>query len=211
MLETQDSQEPLEARRRIASHVPEADYVPTSRVLLWKLGYALLTPEEAKQPDLRVVREERLAEVPAREREPIILLTAGRGPHASDPRVVGAVRRPAGLHELYRLIQAALEERPRSVPRVPTSLSARATSEMHRWDLVVQSLSENGCLVTGPKLPPLDTVLELEIELPWGPKVPATAVAAYEQAGSLGLVFHNITLGERNKLGKVVVDLLGRL
>jgi hypothetical protein len=59
-------------------------------------------------------------------------------------------------------------------------------------------------------LPPLDTQLELRIELPWGESVDATAVAAYEQGGRLGLVFHGITLGARKQLAKTVLKLLQR-
>jgi hypothetical protein len=158
-----------------------------------------------------VVRDDRLAEVAAPHAEPIILLTQGRGRKSRDPRVLGSVKRPAGLHELYRLIQAALEEQPRSVPRAPCSLVARGSSEDARWDLVVHSLSESGCLVTGPELPAIDTALDLEIELPWGVSIATPAVAAYEQGGCLGLVFHGITLNARKNLGKAVLQLLERL
>ena len=201
----------LEARTCIASHASDGDYAPTSRNLLWKLGYALVPPEEAEAPALRVVRDDRLSEVPAPLGEPIILLTQGRGRKARDPRVLGSVKRPAGLHELYRLIQAALEEQPRSVPRAPCSLVARGSHEDLHWDLVVKSLSESGCLVTGAELPSIETKLELEIDLPWGVKIATPAVAAYEQGGSLGLVFHGVTLGGRKQLGKVVLQLLDRL
>jgi hypothetical protein len=200
----------MEPRVCIASHASESDYVPTSRALLWKLGYSLVPAEEAEAPELRVVREDRLGELPEHAAAPIILITTGRQAKRGGKHVVGTVRRPAGLHELYRLIQAALEETPRSVPRVPASLEARATSETNEWKLTVESLSENGCLVAGPMLPPLDTQLELRIELPWGESVDATAVAAYEQGGRLGLVFHGITLGARKQLAKTVLKLLQR-
>jgi hypothetical protein len=201
----------LETRTCIASHASDADYAPTSRNLLWKLGYALVPAEEAEAPALRVVRDDRLAEVAAPHAEPIILLTQGRGRKSRDPRVLGSVKRPAGLHELYRLIQAALEEQPRSVPRAPCSLVARGRSEERRWDLVVQSLSESGCLATGAELPAIDTAFELEMELPWGLQIATPAVAAYEQGGSLGVVFHGVTLGARQKLAKAVLQLLERL
>ena len=201
----------LESRRCIASHASESDYAPTSRVLLWKLGYDLVPAEDAEAPELHVVREDRLGEIPMSAREPIILLTVGRNRRPSEPRFVGRVRRPAGLHELYQLIQAALEETPRSVPRVPTSLEALATGEGQQWKLVVESFSENGCLVSGDALPALETVLELDIELPWGERVSASGVAAYEQGGKLGLVFNGITLAARKSLAKVVTKLLQRM
>jgi hypothetical protein len=152
---------------------------------------------------------ERLAEVPP-PAAPINLLTLGERARAEDPRVAGAVRRPAGLHALYRLIQSALEETPRSVPRVATSLVARARSAQTEWTLGVRSLSENGCLVEGPELPPLETALRLEIELPWGERLATPAVAAYEQGSGLGLVFHGITVAARRRIAKAVVSLLQR-
>jgi hypothetical protein len=193
----------------IASHAADSDYAPTSRTLLWKLGYALLPPEEAHQPALRVVREDRLDEVDTNV--PIILLTRGRTPRARDPRVAGALHRPAKLHELYRLIQAALEEQPRTVPRVATSLRATGTADTKTWRFEVRSLSENGCLVAGPALPSQGTALELDIELPWGHRVASPAVAAYEQGEQLGLVFHGITLGARKKMARAVMELLKRV
>jgi len=201
----------VEARTCIASHASEGDFAPTSRSLLWKLGYALVPAEEAEAPALRVVRDDRLAEVAAPHAEPIILLTQGRGRKSRDPRVLGSVKRPAGLHELYRLIQVALEEQPRSAPRAPCSLVAHGSNADGRWELVVQSLSESGCLVAGAELPAIDTAFELAIELPWGVSIATPAVAAYEQGGSLGLVFHGVTLNARKKLAKAVLQLLERL
>jgi len=200
-----------EPRFAIASHAADSDYAPTSRVLLWKLGYALLPPEEAGSPALRVVRDDRLDEIPSPTAEPIILLTRARNAKPVDPRVVGSVRRPAGLHELYRLFQAATEAHPRAVPRVPCALRAIATSDGQRFDLRVTSLSENGCLVASERLPALDLRLALEIEMPWGERVGGPAVAAYEQGDQLGLVFHDIKLAERKKLVKAVTQLLERL
>jgi hypothetical protein len=200
----------LDPRRCIASHAADSDYSPPSRVLLWKLGYALVPASETASPDLRIVREDRLAEV-ADSVEPIILLAHGRRARARDPRVVGRVRRPGRLHEIYRLLQAALEPNPRAVPRVDVDLIARATSETgDYYDLIVRSLSESGALVTGPKLPPLQTRLALSVEMPWGERIEVPADAAYEQREALGLVFHNITLNTRRRVAKLVLKLLER-
>lgn len=201
----------LDGRLCIASHAQDSDYAPASRVLLWKLGYALLPPEEAPEPAVRVVREDRLDEVSGPTREPIILLTRGRRRHSDDPRVLGSLRSPAGLHELYRLIQAATEAHPRAVPRVPCSLKARASTDLHHWDLTVTSLSENGGLARGVPRPRLESRVMLEIELPWGESVGGPAVAAYEQGEDLGFVFHDIKLADRKLLTKAVVKLLDRI
>ncbi len=199
-----------EPRLCIASHAADSDYAPTSRVLLWKLGYALVPANEASEPALRVVRDDRLAEVAATPSVPIILLTRERSARAHDPRVAGTLRRPARLHELYRLIQASLEAHPRSVPRVPTSLRASGTAADQRWEFEVRSLSENGCLVTGANRPREGQSFALDIELPWGQRLATPAVAGYEQRECLGLVFHGITLGARKKMAKAVLELLSR-
>ena len=199
-----------EPRLCIASHASDSDYAPTSRVLLWKLGYALVPAAEATEPSLRVVRDDRLGEIAATPGVPIILLTRERSACTHDPRIAGTLRRPAHLHELYRLIQAVLEENPRSVPRVPTSLRGKGGVEDQHWDFAVRSLSENGCLVAGAKLPRQGTSFSLDIELPWGQRLATPAVAAYEQGECLGLVFHGITLGARKKIAKAVLELLSR-
>jgi hypothetical protein len=90
-------------------------------------------------------------------------------------------------------------------------LRATADTEAQRFALTVTSLSENGCLVRGDRLPPLDTRVALAIELPWGERVGGPAVAAYEQGDQLGLVFHDIKLAERKKLTRAVTQLLERL
>ncbi len=62
------------------------------------------------RPDLLLVDERRLAEVMpgdtvGYDSVPIVLLCGRHGATGADPRIVGAVKRPAGLHDLYRLLQ----------------------------------------------------------------------------------------------------------
>jgi hypothetical protein len=199
-----------EPRRCIAAHAVDSDFAPTARVLLWKLGYALVPASEPATPQLRIVREDRLPEVEGAD-EPIILLAHGRRARSRDSRVVGRVNRPGRLHEIYRLLQVALEPHPRAVPRVATDLVARGTSDVgDYWDFIVRSLSESGCLITGPKLPPLDTALTLSIEMPWGERIDVPGDAAYEQRDGLGIVFHGMRVGTRRRLAKLVLKLLER-
>lgn len=199
-------------RRCIATHVPASDYSPTSPALLWKLGYALVPAADAGTPDVRIVREEELAQVPEREIPVIALAGPSRPPGIDDPRVIGTVRRPAGMHELYRLLQLSLESHPRAIPRVPVDLAAHAQSANgDQWDLRVESLSENGCLVTGVKLPTLETALTMRIEMPWGERIIVPADVAYERRNQRGLVFHGITVGNQRRLAKLVLRLLERL
>jgi hypothetical protein len=200
----------LEGRRRVASYAAESDYAPFARAMLWKLGYAVLPPDELETPEARIVCESRLVEVASLPPLPLILLTDRRPPESGDARVTGSVRRPAGVHPLYQLLQVALEENPRGVPRVPTSLPARASWGTRAYDLVVRSLSQNGCLLAGPKLPALDSQTELAIELPWGEKIEVAAQIAYEQGGSAGAVFQAMTLAEQQRIAKLVTRLLQR-
>jgi hypothetical protein len=200
----------LRGKRRVASHATDSDYVPFARSMLWKLGYAVLPPGELAAPEARIVCESRLAEVASLPPLPLILLTDRRPPEGGDARVHGSVRRPAGVHPLYQLLQTALEEHPRGVPRVEVSLPARATAGPRAFDVVVRSLSENGCLLAGPKLPPLDSQSELVIELPWGEKIEVTALVSYEQAGDAGAVFQAMTIAAQQRIGKLVTRLLQR-
>jgi hypothetical protein len=200
----------LEGRRRVASYAAESDYAPFARAMLWKLGYAVLPPDELEAPEARIVCESRLAEVASLPPLPLILLTDRRPPEGGDARVTGSVRRPAGVHPLYQLLQVALEENPRGVPRVPTSLPARASCGPRAFDLVVRSLSQNGCLLAGPKLPTLDSQAQLAIELPWGEKIEVAAQIAYEQGGSAGAVFQAMTLTEQQRIAKLVIRLIQR-
>ena len=93
----------LAGKRRIASYALERDYAPFARSLLWKLGYAVLPAEEVSDPELRIVREDRLGEIAKLPPLPMILITDRRQPESGDARVTGTVRRPAGVPPLYRL------------------------------------------------------------------------------------------------------------
>jgi hypothetical protein len=200
-----------EARRRIATHAARSDFAPTVHVLLGRLGYDLLAADEAHDPALRIAREERFGELPDESIPVIALAGRKRIDRSGDPRVVGTVKRPASLHALYRLLQIALEPRPRAVPRVEADLAAHAQSANgDQWELRVTSLSENGCLVTGSKLPPLGTALTMRVEMPWGERITVPADVAYERREEIGLVFHGNTLGNQRRLAKLVVRLLER-
>jgi hypothetical protein len=205
------SSDSLAGKRRIASYALERDYAPFARSLLWKLGYAVLPAEEVSDPELRIVREDRLAEIAKLPPLPMILITDRRQPESGDARVTGTVRRPAGVPPLYRLMQSALEEHPRAVPRVASALKARASNDVYTYDLEVRSLSENGCLLAGPKLPALDTTWTLHVEFPWGEKIDVTAIVSYEQGGNVGALFQSMTLATRERMAKLVARLLDRL
>ncbi len=186
--------------RLVVCHARPEAFVPFTRSILARLGYALVSPEEwvdspayaAREPDLRIVDERRLEELPPADRRgtPVLLLTGRQGVRTRDRRVVGAVLRPAGLHELYRLLQRTLEARPRSVPRVETRLPARIRHREREWAAWVRSLSENGCLLESPERLPLGAELEISFGLPGRGSVKTRAASTYELPPATGLVFH---------------------
>ncbi len=187
-------------RRLIVSYARPEAFVPLARVILSNMGYAILSEVEWREapawaqrtPELRIVDESRLAEVPDDGEVhpvPMILLTGRRGVEPGDPRILGAVRRPAGLHELYRLIQQALETTPRAAPRLPTNLPARCRRGDREWAASVLSLSENGCLLRSVEPLGLGTELEIAFDLPRVGTVATSAETAYQLLPDTGLVF----------------------
>lgn len=198
----------LLGKRRIASHAIDRDYAPVARSLLWKLGYAVLAADELPDPELRIVHEDRLAELDGLAPLPVVLLTERRETGSGDSRVVGAVRCPAGVRPLYELLQAALEELPRTALRVAVSLPAVASRGSESFALEVRSISEAGCLLAGPRLPALDRTLDLRVEFPWGETLQVEAAIAYEQAGRVGAVFQGMTIASRARAEKLVGRLL---
>ena len=96
------------AKRVLISHAGPEAFAPMTRVILAKLGYLVLMPEEAAsirdladaRPLVRLLDERQMAEIPDDgDGIPIILLTGRHGATGADPRIAGAVKRPAGMHE----------------------------------------------------------------------------------------------------------------
>jgi hypothetical protein len=205
-------------RRLLVAHAQPEAFAPMARTILTRTGYRIVDVEElshlppsfaARRPDLRLVDERRLGEVPEDGEAgsvPIILLTGRHGVSGVDPRIVGAVARPAGLHELYRLVQAVLEERPRSTPRVPTHLAARCRRDGREWTASVLSLSENGCLLRCTEPVSLRTDVELEFALPRAGSIWTAAEVAYQLPPDLGLVFHSTAAAVRRSIAEFVLE-----
>ncbi len=187
-------------RRILVCHAAPEAFAPMSRTILAKLGFRIVAPEDypalaeamdRDRPDLRIVDERRLAEVPDESPAvPIVVLSGRHGVTGADSRIVGAVRRPAGMHELYRLVQEVLEETPRSTPRIPTHLTARCRRQGREWRAAVLSLSENGCLLRSPEPLMLGSSLEISFDLPVSGALHCDAEVAYQLLPDLGLVFH---------------------
>lgn len=202
----------------IVSHAAPDAYAPMTRPILAKLGYAILMPEEHESlrgvrdlapPILRIVDERQLAEIADEGISlPLIVLTGRHGVAGVDSRIIGAVRRPAGMHELYRLIQQVTEETPRSTPRVPTHLHARARRDGREWGCTVLSLSENGCLVRTPEPLMLGARLEISFSLPRTGAIAVEAESAYQLVPDVGLIFHAIPARLREAIAGFVTSAL---
>jgi hypothetical protein len=184
-----------------------------TRAILAKLGYAILLPEEIEsvtggtgvRPVLRIVDERQLAEVPEEaDHLPIIVLTGRHGVTGADSRIVGAIRRPAGMHELFRLIQQVTEDTPRSTPRVATHLTARGRLDGRTWPATVLSLSGNGCLIRTPEPLTLGTRLDLEFTLPVSGEIRVQAEMAYQLLPDAGLIFHGVPTRQRQAIERYV-------
>lgn len=197
--------------------------MPRCRAILARLGYRILSRDDFEaiaeesgearpRPDLLLVDERRLLEVPEPEPGvspvPILLLTGRHGATGADPRVRGAIRRPAGVHDLHRLLQQVLEETPRSTPRVPTHLRGRCLRAGLEWDVAVLSLSENGCLLRSPEPLPLGTHVELRFALPRDGALALRAETAYQLVPDLGLVFSGVDAPSREAISRFVVEAL---
>jgi hypothetical protein len=172
----------------------------------------LRASEPSLTVDLFLIDDRRLDEVDTAEEAdaetavPIVLLTGKQGASGADPRVVGAVKRPAGLHDLYRLLQQVFEDTPRSTPRVATRLLARCAEGDRSWESRVLSLSENGCLLRSPEAIALGQRIQLEFSLPGSGQVCLEAEATYQLLPDVGLVFNAVPPARRKTLERFVTD-----
>jgi hypothetical protein len=208
--------------RLLVAHARQEAFAPKTWSILGKLGYEILTPEQFEnqphvdnrdsvRPDLRIVDERRLGEIPEIETNgpvPVIVLTGRHGVTGAETRIVGAVKRPAGLHDLYRLLQQVFEDNPRATPRVPTHIRATCRRRGREWIGAVLSLSENGCLLRSPEPVLLGSQLELSFELPRVGPVELWAESAYQLLPDFGLVFSALAPADRDAISAYVADAL---
>ncbi|MCZ6463619.1 MAG: PilZ domain-containing protein [Proteobacteria bacterium] len=207
--------------RTLVAHARAEAFAPRTRSILGNLGYRIVMLEEleellggaeAPRPDLRIVDERRLSEVPEDDGAgpvPMIVLTGRHGVTGADSRIVGALMRPAGLHDLYCLLQQVFEQHPRSAPRVPTHLRAVCRRRGEEWSGAVLSLSENGCLLRSTEPLTLGTRLELCFELPRVGPIELWAETAYQLVPDMGLVFSALAPAHREAIVSYVDDALG--
>jgi hypothetical protein len=184
--------------RVILSLAPPQSYVALARLKLSQVGYSVVSEDRwdshygnvRRAPDLVIVDAERAHELNGL---PGILLYA-RGQNVPwAPSAVGSIERPAGFHDLYRLVQAALEANPRATPRVPTSIRARVRGAGSDAEAQVVSLSRGGCLLRRENPPDPGDEVALEFELPRCGTLQITGRTVYRRAGEAGLVFRNLS------------------
>ena len=208
--------------RTILLYAARESLAPMTDVILAKLGYAIVDPADFEQmcseqpeigPDLLLVDERRLVEATTWGEDgdgevPIVLLTGQHGATGADRRIVGAVKRPAGMHDLYRLLQQVFEDTPRSTPRIATQLRAQCSRGPRRWEGRVLSLSENGCLMRSPEEIPLGQKIQLSVELPRAGGILLEAEAAYQLLPDIGLVFSAVPVAQRQTIERFVAQSL---
>src|SRR5262245_31504544 len=213
----QTGMEPAGLKRVLISHAGPEAFAPMTRVILAKLGYLVLLPDEAasirdfadERPLVRLLDERQMAEIPDDgDGIPIILLTGRHGATGADPRIAGAVKRPAGMHKLSCSIQQLTEDTPRSTPRVPTHLPARCRSDGREWNTALLSLSENGCLVRSPEPLSLGRRVELSFELPRSGRLELEAETAYQLLPDVGMIFHATRQSDREAIAAFVTNTL---
>jgi hypothetical protein len=179
--------------RRIEVRVPSRDFSVDVQQALERLGYEFVSASSrAAAPDARIVASGRLRRLPARASEPVILFGGSGSRDLDDPRVVGVVRPPATIRELYPLLQIALEAHPRAAARVPAVLAAR--SFRHGIDApgAIVTLSEGGCLLRSAAGLPGSGALQLQFTLPNGGMVHTRAEPRYQVGKESGLEFEGL-------------------
>jgi len=202
-------------RRIVLTHAGREGFTDMTRTILAKLGYPILSPEDFAhrcehsgfvEPALRIVDERQLADVPedAWPALPIVVLSGRHGVTGVDPRIVGAVRRPAGMHELYRLIQEVLEDTPRATPRTPTHLQARCEWDGKEWSGTILSLSESGCLLRSTEPQMLGARLRIRFSMPPLGSLELEADVAYQLIPELGMVFQSTQPAERAMIAEFI-------
>jgi hypothetical protein len=188
------------APRVILSLAPTQSYVPLARIKLSQAGYSIVSEESwealygnvGRAPDLVIVDAERMSELAGLPG--ILLYSRGQSvPWA--PTAVGTIERPAGFHDLYRLVQAALEPNPRATPRVSTSIRARlrGADGVDDDEAQVISLSRGGCLLRRKNPPDAGQEVALEFELPRCGTVEIIGRTVYRRAHEAGVVFRNLS------------------
>jgi len=203
----------------LVSHARSEAFVEKTVAILARLGYEIhdadrFADESARlgEPELMIIDESRLDDLgetgPLASFRPLprIVLTGRWGVGECDPKVVGAIHRPAGLHDLYRVIQQVFEDTPRTTPRVPVDLTVHCTRKGETFDGKLLSISENGALLRCETEVPLGASFEMVMSLPRAGELRVRAEAAYQLVPHIGVVFSGLAAEARSSIGRFVAD-----
>jgi hypothetical protein len=182
------------------------------------LGYRVIAAstrgcfdDDSWKPDLRIVDDQHFDKLPVENylpRTPVIVLSGARRRTWRDARVVGEVSRPAGLTEIYPLIQNALEDTPRRAARARTQLPARCTHADQRCVGAIVALSVAGCLFrTRAELSP-GMNFNLLFPLPRDRMVYTRARALHRNGEGFGMAFSNPPEQSRRAIAEFVTERL---
>jgi hypothetical protein len=181
----------------VAVHARGEALDPGVCVALEALGYEIApaSAPEPRRPDLRIVDEASLAQIPRSDSAagiPIILLRSPRSAAPPDPRIVASLAPQASLGDLYSALQHALERTPRRSPRVTCGFSGRCWHDTDFWTGDVLSLSESGCLFRGTRAFPADLGVTVLFSLPSDEVVSGEARPTRRIGEDVGLEFVNL-------------------
>jgi hypothetical protein len=184
------------------------DLEPGVRTALGRLGYRLISPDESKRypPALRLMNPRALPRIP-NDPTPMILIGAAADTAREDARVAGVLQRPADLTRLYRVLQNALEDRPRECPRAATRLPARCVEDDRDWPGAILELSAKGCLLHSSAAPSPEGT-RITFALPERGLVEATAEMRSRRDGDAGLFFREISESHRSAIAEYVNQVL---
>jgi len=205
-------------RGTIASYVGPRAFAPGTRAALEGLGYRVVPAfamgrfdDPSWKPSLRLVDERQYEKIPTPGQDPetpLIVMTGVRPLAIKDNRIIGRVRRPAELRQLYSLIQSGLETTPRAVPRVATQLAARCIRRDQRSVGNVISLSEGGCLFRTREAIEHGAQLNLQFALPHRGILSTRAQCIHQSGGGAGLRFTEAAVDVREHIAEFVAQRL---
>lgn len=205
------------ARATIASGVPTEALEPQAWRALRSLGYEIVPAraphgrvDQAIRPDLWLVDEEGLHQVPGEEgaAAPVILLTRQPAPPPANRRVIASLSQGAPFQELYAAIQKAIERTPRRHPRITTTLAARCAYADRIFTGLVISLSEGGCLFRGPDDLPRERQTQLQFPLPDPGLISTQARQVNRRGDNFGFAFQDLSSLSRAAISQYVMEQL---
>jgi len=207
--------------RTLVAYTGSDAFVDRTQIILARLGYRIIDAGDYESvreelgeravPDLLVVDDRRLDDVPRSgdlAEIPMVLLSGRGDVSTKSAQVLGSVKRPAGLHELYRLVQQIFEDSPRSTPRVDTDIPVQCDWRGRRWQGSLISISDNGGLLQGFESLVLGSRFELSFALPETGPLALEADVAYQLVPNVGIVFSAVAPATREAIAAYVEDSL---